>query len=337
MPRHSISQPVILLILIGAAIGASFLGRRPAYSQAAGGQPLITLALMGDVMLGRDVARAHADGSWSLALGELAPLLKSADLAMANLESPLAMTVPPGVQQALAAGEYNLCAPGQAVQALTSAGLDVLSLANNHTGDCGQGGLAETTEILMQAGLIPLLPGQTHALTVNRLKLALLAFDDIRAALDLTAAAAQVRTASAEGALVIVSMHWGSEYQSGPNSRQEEIAGALLQAGAVLVWGHHPHTLQQVVWQRGGHDGPPFARGTLVAYSLGNGLFDTISPPDARRSAVLLVTLGTDGVLGIRAIPVQISPLDAAAHLADRATAEAVQRRLGMPLIETMP
>jgi len=310
-----------LLLLLSALVAAQYLGQT--LTPPAPGT--ITLALMGDVMLGRGVAQAHDGGTWSAALADLTPTLQSADLTLANLESPLAREVPTSVAQAVAAGEYNLCAPAISAYALTSAGLDVLSLANNHADDCGAGGLDESRSILYQAGLTPLLPGEPLHLTINSIQLILLAYDDISHPLDIETAAAQVRAARLEGAMVLVSIHWGAEYHPGPSRRQQAIALVLIKAGASILLGHHPHVLQPVELDQDGAFGP-----TLVAYSLGNALFDQVSPPDARRSAVLLVTLDAHGVQDVQIVPIQIDPLAGAAHLAEGAAGEVVLNRLGV-------
>ncbi len=326
MFRRTLPQLTALAVLLAVLFCAMQTGRRinpPA-------PPTVRLALLGDVMLGRGIAARYTAGGWGNALAGLAPILQSADLALANLESPLAESIPASAAQALAAGEYNLCAPAEAMDALKAAGLDVLSLTNNHAQDCFPNGTEESARILNNAGLTALPPGETLILEYNGLKLALLAFDDVSTPLDIAAAASEIRTASQDGAQVIVSVHWGSEYQSGPSTRQQAIAQAMLNAGAVVIWGHHPHVLQPIVWQREGHDGPPFAGSTLVAYSLGNMLFDQLSPPDVRRAAVLLVTLGINGVETVQAVPTQIDPLAGAVKLADPETAQIVLRRLKM-------
>jgi poly-gamma-glutamate synthesis protein (capsule biosynthesis protein) len=89
-----------------------------------------------------------------------------------------------------------------------------------------------------------------------------------------------VTSAAKEADLVIVSVHWGGEYQAAPSPRQQSIANALAGAGAGLIIGHGPHVLQRVEW----------IGETLVAYSLGNFLFDQPYPADCRWGAILLVT-----------------------------------------------
>ena len=245
--------------------------------------PSVTLALLGDVMLGRAIHPTSGTFTY------LEPFLASADLVLANLES--ALTNSPVQTES----PYALCAPPENVKYLADAGFDLLALSNNHNLDCGVKGLLETQQTLMDAGLGFIGPGPEPVYrTVNGIQLAFLAFD-ATTRFDIKTAAQAVRSARETGALVVVSIHWGAEYQSGASASQKEIAARLAEAGAVLIWGHHPHVLQPAERI---HDSE-----TLVFYSLGNALFDQYGLENTRRSAVVLVTLSPDGVKKFEAIP----------------------------------
>ncbi|MBE9506953.1 MAG: CapA family protein, partial [Chloroflexi bacterium] len=97
--------------------------------------------------------------------------------------------------------------------------------------------------------------------------------------------------------VIIVSIHWGGEYQAAPNSRQQAIASSLAGAGADIIIGHGPHVLQRVEW----------VGETLVAYSLGNFLFDQPYPADCRQGAILRVTLQGDHIVAVEAVPTAVS------------------------------
>jgi poly-gamma-glutamate synthesis protein (capsule biosynthesis protein) len=219
----------------------------------------------------------------------LEPTLKSADLALANLESPL--TNAPTETQS----KYQLCAAPENVRYLVDAGFDLLSLANNHRLDCGEKGLAETQSTLTEAGLGFIGPDSKPVYhQIKGVKLAFLAFD-ATGEFDLEAAEKAVRAARETGAVVIVSLHWGMEYQSVPTPEQKQIAAELSKAGVALIWGQHPHVLQHAEWINN-HQ-------TLVLYSLGNALFDQAGLANTRQSALVLVTLDASGVKTLRAIP----------------------------------
>jgi poly-gamma-glutamate synthesis protein (capsule biosynthesis protein) len=255
----------------------------------------ITLALLGDVMLGRGV---HATAE---TFTYLEPFLASADLALANLESPL--TNAPAQSES----PYVLCARPENVRVLVDAGLDYLALSNNHRLDCGEDGLLETQRTLAEAGLGFIDPDPEPVYrSVNRVQLALLAFD-ATTDFDLETAVRAVWSAREAGHLVVVSIHWGTEYQAGASASQTQIAEQLADAGATLIWGHHPHVLQPSAWMHqktlaGDHRDPQ----TLVFYSLGNALFDQYGLQDTRRSALALVRLTASGVEEYRVIPFSI-------------------------------
>jgi poly-gamma-glutamate synthesis protein (capsule biosynthesis protein) len=239
--------------------------------------PIFTLAFGGDVMLGRGVARA-LEGDGEAAFIQARPWLAEADWAFANLESPL--TTAPQIR----AG-YDLRATPASVAALRAAGFDAVSLANNHALDAGEAGLAETAATLNAAEIVGVTNQQAGRLASRQppypsLRYHLLAFDDSTIPLDVEAASQMVSAAAKQSDLVIVSVHWGGEYQAAPSPRQQSIAQALAHAGADLVIGHGPHVLQPVEW----------VGETLVAYSLGNLLFDQLYPADCRWGVILRIT-----------------------------------------------
>lgn len=266
--------------------------------------PSITLALLGDVMLGRAVRPSSETFSY------LEPYLTSADLALANLESPL--TDAPVQTDS----PYALCAAPANVRYLANAGFDLLALSNNHSLDCGTEGLLETQSVLMNAGLGFIGPDPEPAYRViNGIQLAFLAFD-ATSGFDIETAAQAVRSARDTGTVVVVSMHWGAEYQAGASTGQKQIAGELAEAGAALIWGHHPHVLQPAEWI---HDNK-----TLVLYSLGNALFDQYGLEATRRSALVLVTLDSSGAQELEIIPFLIDFRDSRIVEADLEDAQVI-------------
>ena len=281
----------------------------------------VTLALLGDINLGRAVNPSA--GSFAFLKTELA----KADLTLANLESPLAA----GDTTASTLEGYNLCAPAERAGYFSAWDFDLLSIANNHSFDCSPDGPAETRSALELAGVTPIGPAMEPVYRkVGGLRLAFLAFDDISSPLDGEAAAQAIRSAHARGALVIVSVHWGMEYQGGASERQEVLAQQFARAGAVLVWGHHPHVLQPAVWVG---DGPceaskPSQGCALVLYSLGNALFDQGGLADTRQSALALVQINAKGVESFRAVPCVIDMAESRLVAADAETARKILERL---------
>ena len=295
--------PEILLILLAVCLAAC----QPK-------APIVTLALLGDLMLGRGVDPKPDS------LAYLTPDLSAADLALANLESPLATFMP------LPDSTYNLCASSVRADLLPDWGFDLLALANNHSLDCSPDGSTGTRSVLEGLGITSIGPGMEPIYRkVNGLQLAFLALDDISSPLDANSAVEAIRLADATGAVVIVSVHWGVEYQGGASDQQKSLAQEFAEAGAVLIWGHHPHVLQPTEWIETAHGK------SLILYSLGNALFDQGGLAETRRSALVVVTLDADGVTGVRSVPFEIDVIKSVVQRPEPESVEKIRDRLKLP------
>jgi poly-gamma-glutamate synthesis protein (capsule biosynthesis protein) len=249
-----------------------------------------TIAAVGDVMVQEAVKRAAAvhgagwpDDGYAWLLAPVADLLAAPDLTFANLETPVAPAANRGTR------EYMFNAPVASARALLRTGFDVVSVANNHAFDQGRAGFEETVRTLEALGLRPAGAGPASRsagplfLEVNGLRIALLAYaygfnqpgNDCPAAakagclqasiLDRERAPSDVVAAGKEADAVLVSLHWGVEYEQQPRAEDVELARRLADAGALAVIGHHPHVLQPVELYR-----RPDGSTALLAYSLGN-------------------------------------------------------------------
>jgi len=200
-------------------------------------------------------------------------------VGFANLESPVAPRADKGVRPFVFNG------PPEALEALKAIGFAVLSCANNHAYDQGRAGLVETVENVQLAGLAAVGAGATRArarapvvLERNGVRLGFLAYtgplnDDQNSAdetqpevnrLDPGRMVQEVKALAPRVDAVIVSLHWGTEYALSPEAEQVTLAHRLIDAGALVILGAHPHVLQRLeVYGAGSKKG-------LIAYSLGN-------------------------------------------------------------------
>lgn len=271
---------------------------------------VVEVMAVGDVQPGRGAVRNPFE--------HVRPWLRRADLVVGNLES-LIVEAPPTHSRGVHRGDDGprLRAPPSVVAGLRDAGFDVLGLANNHALDLGADGLAETALHLEAAGIdvIGVAPVDELALQplvreVRGVRLAFLAFNGLcesRAAhpgadwvpavwsQDRTREA--VATARDRADAVIVSVHWGYEYETRVDPAQRDAAQALLEAGADLVVGHHPHVVQTT----------EVDAGRVVAYSLGNFVFDQ-AQPEAQRGLVLRAFFDEEGLRAVQALPVRAGP-----------------------------
>lgn len=297
----------------------------------------ITLAFLGDIMIGRDVSFHHQESDWDTAFAAITPALQQADIALGNLESPVCMTnacistLQSTFHNGTNPSTINLCAVPDGLDMLNTSGLSVLTLVNNHAEDCFSFDAPTQTEkdaFWQKYSLKPILSeNQPFYQTINGIHLAFFAFDDVSAPLDIEGAKQLLTEISKDVDITIVSMHWGHEYQASPSPRQRMLASILSAAGADIIWGHHPHVLQPM--ERIERDN---ALPTLVAYSLGNALFDQVAPQDTRHSAILLVDLKPNGELKIKAVPFEIDPFNAVLCLSDAKNTEKTLERLKLDL-----
>ncbi len=236
----------------------------------------ITIAAVGDVMLGRYVeARIKREGD-AKALAGVKSTLKKADLVLGNLECPLT-NEPFALQKPVL-----LKASPERAQALKGI-FSALSLANNHSLDCGTKGLHQTEGTLAKNGIGIIGSGISPWITfIKDTKIGVLGvteFEDpslgrASEAVDL------IRAFRPKVRLLIVTVHWGMENQTEPTQKQRQWAKEWSDAGADIIIGHHPHVWQPVQWIR-----TLSGRKTLVMYSLGDFLFD--SPVGPRRNTGL--------------------------------------------------
>lgn len=261
------------------------------------GQP-VTLAFAGDVTF-EDGARSLLDNDPATVFGPAATDLSGADLTIVNLET--AITSGSGTK---ANKQFVFGAPPSAFTALKAAGIDVVSMANNHGLDYGKGGLSDTLQAKTAANFPVVGIGNNeneafapYITTVKGQKIGIIgATQVIDGSLvdSWTATATQGGVASAKNVdrlvaavtalrpqvdTVVVMLHWGTEKVTCPNQAQLDLAPKLVQAGADVVVGGHAHRLL----------GAGYMGAAFVDYGLGNYLFKSTSS-GAKATGVLYVT-----------------------------------------------
>ncbi|MBW3592855.1 MAG: CapA family protein [Actinobacteria bacterium] len=263
-------------------------------------RPLV-LAASGDVTFGARVLDAINRWGARYPWLSVAPVLRRADLATANLETAVSTRGAPVPK------EYTFRGPPRALRAAARfAGMDVMSLANNHALDYGRVAFRDTLRYAREYGVAT--PGGGRDLsaarrarirTVGGLRVAFLAYSDVRPlGFDATATRSgaapafpelirpDVRAAKRGADLVVAWFHWGIERTFSPTARQRSLARVSFDAGADVVLGAHPHVLQ------------PIRRTNtrLVAWSLGNFVFGANSP-GTERTGILRMKLTRAGVV----------------------------------------
>jgi poly-gamma-glutamate synthesis protein (capsule biosynthesis protein) len=245
----------------------------------------LSLLFMGDIMQ----HQPQIDAAWNDSLKTynydscfkyMAPIIRKADIAMANLEVTLAGRPYSGYPQ--------FSAPDQLVHALIYAGIDILGTANNHSCDRGKKGIERTIHILDSMGLQhtgtfadSLARAKTFPLMIhkNGFNLAILNYTygtngipvpkpNIVNLIDTNQMKTDLKRAKDSlPDKVIVFIHWGDEYQSHPNQYQQDIARICFLNGADIIIGMHPHVIQRIERY---YFPDSSGREVFIAYSLGN-------------------------------------------------------------------
>ncbi|WP_166354771.1 CapA family protein [Phytoactinopolyspora limicola] len=278
---------------------------------------VVTLAFAGDIHF-EDQLRARLDDP-DTALGPLADKLSAADLAVVNLESAVGTTGTPEPKR------FTFQAPPVAFDALAAAGVDVVTMANNHAMDFGPDGFAETLAAASarrdQLSVVGIGVDQDEAFApalhdVDGTRVAVLGAstpddptadptdhwaataDDpgIAVALDPAPLLDAVTTARDDADVVVVYMHWGVQGESCPSQSQQQLAGELAAAGADVVVGSHAHRLQ----------GAGLVDDGYVAYGLGNAVWYRQGSAEASATGVLTVTVNDGEVVDEQWAPATI-------------------------------
>lgn len=221
--------------------------------------PRIILIATGDVIPARYVNMQiikNKDFAWPYKY--VGDLMRRGDITLINLESPLIKNCP------LTAEGLVFCGDARNVEGLVFAGVDVANLANNHAGNYGQEGLEETEKLLGDNGLaVTGINGPTFK-EVRGIKFAFLGYNDVGVAADEEKIKSEITQAKKMAEVVIVSFHWGTEYQDAPDQRQVYLAHYAIDAGADLIIGNHPHWIQPV----------EIYKNKTIKYAHGNLVFD---------------------------------------------------------------
>lgn len=262
----------------------------------------LRLAAVGDVTFGEGVGVQIAARGPRYPWLSVASVLRRADVAVANLETVVSTRGTPVPNK-----EFRFRGPPQALRATARfAGVDVVSVANNHSLDYGRTAFLDTLRNAHRFGLETIGGGRNVdrarrpvLVRLGGIRIALLGFSDVRP-LGFDAGpgtpgatpafsnliAHDVRRAKATNDVVVVYFHWGMERKATPTSRQRSFARTAFDAGATVVLGAHPHVLQ-----------PRERKGRrFVAWSLGNFVF-TGTSTITRRTGILKLGLGRRGVL----------------------------------------
>jgi len=258
----------------------------------------VNLLAVGDIMLGRYVETLMNANGDNYPFANIQDLIEDQDIVFANFEGPI---VSNHVQTPDFTTSFDF-APRMA-SVLSNQGFNLVSLANNHTLDKGVENFEQTRIDLIEAGIESIghsrdeSSNYTYKTIIKGQDFLFLAFNEaVNPIFNEENAIEATRLAAIdEDTFVVVSMHWGIEYQLQSASFQQELAHQLIEAGADLIIGHHPHVTQEVeVYQD-----------RMIFYSLGNFIFDQYFSSDTQEELGFEMTLSSTGNVKYELIPIQ--------------------------------
>ncbi len=273
----------------------------------------VHLGFVGDMMFDRLVKSSVArnGGDYNFLFTNIKGDLKKYDFLFGNLEGPVS-DLGKNV-----GSKYSFRMDPEILPVLKNVGFKAVSVANNHIGDWGHKAMADTFSRLQTVGIEPVGGGASSSpayrpryFDVGGLKIAIIGASEFGkgyteatektagiAVIDKKKLASSTKEALSKSDFVIVSLHFGTEYAPEPNDYQKDVAEFLIDSGANLVVGHHPHVLEPLVSHKGGY----------IAYSLGNFIFDQDFSSTTMSSAILDLIIANKKIISIKLIPIQLN------------------------------
>ena len=271
-----------------------------------------SIIFTGDILLDRGVRKTiEHHGVTYLFDKRIDSVLKKADIVVGNLECPVTTIKAPMQKRFIFRGEP------QWLPVLKQHGFSHLNLANNHSVDQGRGGLMDTHENIIYAGMTPVGAGKNmkeaaEPVLLTELPRKVWLIASLHMALENYAYLPDKPSANQEStadiikrikaikqkdpqAVVIVSLHWGAEHTLKPVPSQRLEAHRLINAGADALICHHTHTLQTI----------EHYRGRDIYYSIGNFIFDQQKPLNSK-ACMVKVDINKDRIK-TTPIPIQIT------------------------------
>lgn len=266
----------------------------------------ITISLLGDCAIADQYCYQGSETSLTARVGRegmdypfrlVQKLLAADDLTLANCEGTF-------TERPLGKGgkAMSLCAPIEYAKVFALGGVDVVTLANNHSRDFGDKGLEDTVRALDSAGVVSFGVGRPAIVTIKGVKIGLTGYcypiTDVKMGF-YEQAFAMLRQAGCE--FIIASIHAGKEDCASPNQEQLKRCPQLIDLGADMVYGHGAHVLQPI----------RLYKGKLIFYGLGNFVFGANPKPNDDDTALISVTYrrSVDGTLmlsALQALPMKV-------------------------------
>jgi gamma-polyglutamate biosynthesis protein CapA len=245
--------------------------------------PLFSLINTGDVMLGRNVEALQKKYGENYPFAMIQDFLQSASAVMVNLEGPI-----PLVHHKTVDYSTQFSFRDSEAKTLADNNIKIVTLANNHGYDWGRDGFENTLKVLAREGIAatghPKKVDRDYVtqMDVNGIRISFVGFNAFDPVFDHAQAVQLIKDLVAEGdaGYIMVNIHWGTEYNEFSNDTQQVLGHDLIDAGADVIIGHHPHVTEE----------KEVYKGKDIYYSLGNFIFDQYFSSSTQHGLVVKTT-----------------------------------------------
>jgi poly-gamma-glutamate synthesis protein (capsule biosynthesis protein) len=248
------------------------------------------LSFCGDIMLSRHIGSAIEKYGPEHVFSECKYIYDGSSVIFGNLESIISN------DPFLYKDGMRFKAGEKALFGLKFARFNYLNVMNNHRYDHGEPAWNASNGLLRENGIVPVTSSTLEIFEKNGTKIGLIAFDMTARGFNRKVALEKVATSSAAVDILVVSVHWGEEYQNEHNFHQGTAAHEFVDAGADLIIGHHPHSLQDIEKYKGAY----------IFYSLGNFIFDQYFREELTRGLVVSVDVKGRWINSIKLFPTKM-------------------------------
>lgn len=271
-----------------------------------------SLIFVGDIMLSRTIGKIMEEKlDWTYPFLKIKDFLKNADITFGNLESPISN------RGRRIGSKYSFRARPEVIKGLLFSGIDIVNIANNHILDYGKVAIEDTMKLLKENNIKITGGGSNYSeahnttiFSINGIKIGFLGYTNLIpkyisyessspniAYFDENIAIEDIKKAKEKVDFLIVSLHWGEEYKTEPSFYQKKTARLLIDAGADLIIGHHPHVVQPVEEYKGRY----------IIYSLGNFIFDQNFSEKTKEGLVVKVKIKNKKITKLEKIKIRFT------------------------------
>ncbi len=263
----------------------------------------VSLVFVGDVMLDRGIRKkvdTKFNGDYEKVFELVKEGIRFADITSFNLEGPVSD------KGSNVGSVYSFRMATSVLPVLANVGFDVAMFSNNHIGDWGKLAFEDTIQRTRDANISVVGAGLNYeevseplVIEKNNIKIGFLSFSDVGPSHMKAGTSTSgiillsdpnlediIKNAKSKCDKLIVGIHWGDEYKNSPTERQQEFGHKIIDWGALVVVGHHPHVIEPAEKYNGG----------LIVYSLGNFVFDQYFSKETMEGNVLYLTFTENGV-----------------------------------------